>query len=381
MFPMRSHSRPYHTVQSLLLSRQDLAMCTSPSSASSLQRAEYRRRHVILVCGIRFVDLPPQTRYIQQSQSNIDNTAKIGAPTVMTNSSDESNTSGSIGRVIVPVGRDATAEELYLDLFKKCLTRSLFEHLVYEPITVRTRSLRGKLKALVHNWLRDSRQIEMVRIRPFNHVAREEGRDWPLEAETMIGLRRLDNIEYCVTDVLRQQVPGDLIETGVWRGGAAIFMRAILKAYKNTERVVWVADSFEGLPKPNPERYPADAGDRHWTASALAVSLEEVKANFARYDLLDEQVRSLVGWFRDTLPTSPIRQLAVLRLDGDMYESTMDSLHNLYPRLSKGGYVIVDDYGAVPGCRAAVDDFRREHKITATLRQIDWTGMFLQREQ
>jgi len=299
----------------------------------------------------------------------------------MTNSSDESNTSGSIGRVIVPMGRDATAEELYLDLFKKCLTRSIFEHLVYEPITVRTRSLRGKLKALVHNWLRDSRQIEMVRIRPFNHAAREEGRDWPLEAETMIGLRRLDNIEYCVTDVLRQQVPGDLIETGVWRGGAAIFMRAILKAYKNTERVVWVADSFEGLPKPDPERYPADAGDRHWTASALAVSLEEVKANFARYDLLDEQVRFLVGWFRDTLPTSPIRQLAVLRLDGDMYESTMDSLRNLYPRLSKGGYVIVDDYGAVPGCRAAVDDFRREHKITATLRQIDWTGMFWQREQ
>src|SRR5439155_2243629 len=147
MFPMRSHSRPYHTVQSLLLSRQDLAMCTSPSSASSLQRAEYRRRHVILVCGIRFVDLPPQTRYIQQSQSNIDNTAKIGAPTVMTNSSDESNTSGSIGRVIVPEGRDATAEELYLDLFKKCLTRSLCEHLVYEHINERTRSRRGKLQA------------------------------------------------------------------------------------------------------------------------------------------------------------------------------------------------------------------------------------------
>jgi O-methyltransferase len=298
----------------------------------------------------------------------------------MTTIGDES-ASGSMGRTTAPAGPVATAEELYLDLVKKCLTRSIFEHLVYEPITVRTRSLRGRLKVLVYKWLRDSRQIEMVRIRPFDFGAREQGRDWPLEAETMIGLRRLDNIEYCVTDVLRQQVPGDLIETGVWRGGAAIFMRAILKAYKNTERIVWVADSFEGLPKPDPERFPADAGDRHWTNPIFAVSLEEVKANFARYNLLDEQVRFLVGWFRDTLPTSPIRQLAVLRLDGDMYESTMDSLRNLYPKLSKGGYVIIDDYGAIPGCRAAVDDFRKEHKIITELQQIDWTGMFWQRQQ
>jgi O-methyltransferase len=104
--------------------------------------------------------------------------------------------------------------------------------------------------------------------------------------------------------------------------------------------------------------------------------VEQVQANLARYDLLDTQVRFLVGWFKDTLPTAPIDQLAVLRLDGDMYSSTMDALQSLYHRLSLGGYVIIDDYGAVPNCKQAVDDFRADHKITEQLQQIDWTGVF-----
>ncbi len=201
----------------------------------------------------------------------------------------------------------------------------------------------------------------------------------PPDAETMIGLKRLDNIEYCVTDVLRRGVPGDLIETGVWRGGATIFMRAVLKVYGDTERAVWVADSFQGLPRPNPDHYPADATDRRWTYPELAVSLSEVKANFARYGLLDNQLRFLVGWFRDTLPAAPIHRLAVLRLDGDLYESTMDALRHLYPKLSIGGYVIIDDYGAVPACRAAVRDFRTEYGIAEEIEPIDWSGVFWKR--
>jgi O-methyltransferase len=233
----------------------------------------------------------------------------------------------------------------YLDLLKKCLTR----YLVDEDLS------------------------------DFNPAVRIEGRDWPTHAETMIGLRRLDNIENCITDVLRQGVPGDLIETGVWQGGATIFMRAVLKVFGVTDRTVWVADSFAGLPPPDPERFPADAGDRHHELTFLAVSLEEVKANFARYGLLDEQVRFLVGWFSDTLPLAPIDRLAVLRLDGDMYASTMVALQALYPRLSIGGYVIVDDYGAVPGCRQAIEDFRAEHTISDPLLPIDWGGVYWQR--
>lgn len=270
-----------------------------------------------------------------------------------------------------------TPEALYLDLLKKCLTRYAFG----EPFQA-VESPRGKFRRALYAQIRKvlaSRQLELVRRVSFDPEKRLEGRDWPLEAETMVGLKRLDNLQYCITDVLQRQVPGDLVETGVWRGGATIFMRAVLKVYGDTERIVWLADSFRGLPKPDPTRYPVDAGDRLWTQARLAVSLEEVKANFARYGLLDEQVRFLVGWFRDTLPGAPIDRLAVLRLDGDLYESTMDALRYLYPKLSVGGYVVIDDYGAVVACRAAVGDFRAEHGITETLERIDWTGAFWQR--
>jgi O-methyltransferase len=161
----------------------------------------------------------------------------------------------------------------------------------------------------------------------------------------------------------------------VWRGGGTILMRAVLQACGDTERTVWVADSFQGLPEPDPDRYAADERDDHSQWSQLAVSLEQVQANFARYGLLDDQVRFLPGWFRDTMPTAPIERVALLRLDGDMYESTIDPLRYLYPKLSSGGYVIVDDY-ALAGCKAAVDDYRAEHGITAPIERVDWTAVY-----
>jgi len=188
----------------------------------------------------------------------------------------------------------------------------------------------------------------------------------------MIGLRRLENIRFCVEDVLRRSVPGDLIETGVWRGGACIFMRAVLKAHGVVDRNVWLADSFQGLPKPD-ARYAQDAGDLHHTAPELSVSRSQVEDNFRRYGLLDDQVKFLVGWFADTLPGAPIERLAVLRLDGDMYGSTIQALESLYDKLSKGGYVIVDDY-TLKGCRAATDDFRRDRGISDEPIVIDRSG-------
>ena len=195
----------------------------------------------------------------------------------------------------------------------------------------------------------------------------------------MIGRKRLDNIEFCVKDVLGRGVQGDLIETGVWRGGAVIFMRAILNAYGVTDRSVWAADSFEGLPRPNAKKYAADARDKFHTHSELAVSLDEVRENFRRYGLLDGQVQFLKGWFRDTLPTAPIERLAVMRLDGDMYESTMDALVHLYPKLSVGGYVIIDDYDALPACKEAVHDYRRSQNITEEMQPIDWAAVYWRR--
>lgn len=270
-------------------------------------------------------------------------------------------------------------EELYLDLLKKCLTRYGFSER-YETYEPRRGSLKRALYAPIR-FLLGLRRFELVRAKSYNPHHRAEGRDWPLEAETMIGLRRLDNLQFCITDLIRRQVPGDFIETGVWRGGASIFMRAMLKVYGDATRTVWVADSFQGLPPPDAERYPADKGDRLWTVVQLAIPLDEVKANFAKYGLLDDQVRFLVGWFRDTLPRIAADRFALLRLDGDLYESTMDALRSLYPKLSVGGYVIVDDYGAVPACKAAVEDFRAERNIADKIEPIDWTGVFWQRSQ
>jgi len=208
---------------------------------------------------------------------------------------------------------------------------------------------------------------------------REFGLDWPEHAETMVGLRRLDNVQACVVDVLNRGVPGDLLEAGVWRGGTTILMRAVLAAYSDDDRKVWVADSFQGLPKPDADAFPADAGLDYTGHAQLSVGAQQVQANFARYGLLDDRVRLLPGWFKDTLPAAPIDQLAVMRLDGDLYESTLDALEALYPKLSVGGYCIIDDYGALEACRRAVEDYRAAHGITEEIRPVDWTGAYWQR--
>jgi O-methyltransferase len=271
---------------------------------------------------------------------------------------------------------EVSAAKMYLSLMKKCLTRSIFPER-YAPIKP-PRTVLRKLSWNLCRQLFSPLQLEVVRRINFALQAREQGLDWPGDAETMIGLKRLDNLENCIIDVLRRRVPGDLMETGVWRGGASIFMRAVLKVFGETQRKVWLADSFQGLPKPNPQKYPADAADQSWKNAALASPVEEVEANFRKYDLLDDQVQFLVGWFRDTLPTSPMDKLAVLRLDGDMYESTIDALTYLYPKLSRGGYAIIDDY-AIPGCQAAVKDYRSTHQIKEPLVPIDHYAKFWQR--
>jgi O-methyltransferase len=267
--------------------------------------------------------------------------------------------------------------ELYLGLMKNCLTRYIFPEkhrpLRKPPLTLST--LPWLAYPAVAGILR-TRGLQLYCEANVNLQGRAEGTDWPAEAETMIGLKRLNNLHSCIAQVLRENVPGDFIETGVWRGGACIFMRAALAAYGDAARKVWVADSFAGLPKPD-GRYPQDAGDRHWKKSDfLGIPLQQVKENFSRYGLLDDRVHFLQGWFKDTLPAAPIEKLAILRADGDMYASTMDALQNLYPKLSPGGFVIIDDYGVIAACRQAVEDFRAAQNINAPWTAIDSSGIY-----
>jgi hypothetical protein len=203
---------------------------------------------------------------------------------------------------------------------------------------------------------------------------RAAGLDWPLHGLTMVGLARLDDLQECVESVVRDGVAGDVIEAGTWRGGASMLMRATLDSLGESERTVWVADSFQGFPAVEHDLdsgYDLDADLAG--CDFLAVPVDEVKASFARFGLADG-VRFVPGFFQDTLPLLPPRRWAIARLDGDSYEATRLSLEVLYPSLAAGGYLIVDDYLALGPCRKAVDDFRAENGITEPIERIDWSA-------
>jgi O-methyltransferase len=241
-----------------------------------------------------------------------------------------------------------TAVGLYLDLLAKSLTHTLYED---EPD-------------------HDNPNVGRFVVTFTMHYMRGH-------AVTMLPRARLDNIRYCIETVIAEDIPGDLIETGVWRGGGSIFMRGCLSALGDASRISWVADSFEGLPEPDAARpkeyefYHSDSMQKHY--ARMSASLESVRENFRAYGLLSDEVRFLKGWFKDTLPNAPISQLSIMRLDGDYYESTMDALTALYGKLSPGGFVIIDDYGETlwTNCREAVDDFRRTNNISDPITTVD----------
>ena len=257
--------------------------------------------------------------------------------------------------VTAPRAADTDARSLYLDLLEKCLTNVIYRDPPMRP-----------------KW------THILRKQEFSEPIRESGKDWPSRAHTMIGLKRLHSLRRQVETTLTENIPGDYIETGVWRGGACIMMRAVLAAFGIRDRLVYVADSFAGVPPPNRKRYPADRGRNFYKYKQLAVPLEDVQANFATYGLLDQQVRFVKGWFKDTLPALEAERFALIRLDGDLYESTMDALQALYPRLSPGGFVVIDDY-AMRSSRTAVHDYIDRTGEPVRLERIDDYSVYWQK--
>jgi O-methyltransferase len=242
----------------------------------------------------------------------------------------------------------------YLDLLKLCLC-----DLAGTTTTSVARTIGGEVM---------SRELRGEQLR-----FRSAGLDWPLQGLTMVGLARLDDLQACVEAVVGDGVQGDMIETGSWRGGASMLMRATLNSLGETQRTVWVADSFQGFPAVEPIGDGYDLEADLAGCDFLAVPLEEVRASFARLGLGDG-VNFVPGFFQDTLPTLPARRWAIARLDGDTYDATRLALQTLYPNVAAGGYVIIDDYLPLEECRRAVDDFRREHGITEAIENVDWSG-------
>lgn len=268
---------------------------------------------------------------------------------------------------------EVDAKAMYLGLLKRTLTRyELEDYSTLEPIGLRELGRRARVAKRINSVLAPT-GLALGRVARQSSREREYGLDWPVNAETMIGLHRLDQLHDAMNSIRQDGVTGDLLEAGVWRGGAAIFMAAFLRVH-GEQRKLWLADSFEGLPAPDP-RYPSDVGDEHFRYSYLSVSDAEVIKNFRKYGLMSDNVALVKGFFADTLPNLEIDGIALLRLDGDMYSSTIQVLDSLYDKVSSGGFVIVDDY-ALQGARGAVHDFLDKRQLAPVMHDIDGSSVY-----
>lgn len=261
----------------------------------------------------------------------------------------------------------------YITLLKQAITASLYPESAW--LMIREDGRKGLLRSPKSYLIRQlaKRGLILVKQLPYDDQRRQLGRDWPMFGYSMVGHRRLENLEFCLRLVVTERISGDYVECGVWRGGASIFAKAVLNVLGDLQRAVWLADSFEGMPvqkEADMEDF-ALAGNKY-----LTVSLEDVKENFRRFGLLDDKVRFIKGWFCDTLRDAAIENIAVLRLDGDYYSSTMDALNALYHKVSVGGYIIVDDYESFASCRKAIQEFFAARGIDCKPIPIDGSGVY-----
>ncbi len=267
----------------------------------------------------------------------------------------------------------------YIELLKKSLID--FNNInSYETYRLKDLPQTIKIKLLKPlDYLFRLKNFGIFKIKKIDEHERLNGYDWPSRAKTMIGLNRLSNVEFCVNYILKNEIKGDFVETGIWRGGVLILIKAILEENNISDRLIWGFDSFIGLPKPNFKKYPLDKGNKLYTMNILACSISKVKSNFKEYDLSTKNINFIKGWFKDTLPKNKINRISLLRLDGDLYESTILSLKYLYPKLTKGGFIIIDDYNAFPFCKKAVDDYRKSFKIDDEILLIDNEAIYWQK--
>ena len=237
---------------------------------------------------------------------------------------------------------------------------------------------RVKNQSLVDNWKKTGEYPSELEIDDILSAEidyqRMEGLDWPTDALTMIGMKRMNNLHEMLDYVRINDIEGDLIETGVWKGGATIFMKLYCDIYEMNKKI-FVCDSFEGLPKPS-GKFPQDNGDIHYIHKELSISLETVKNNFESMRCLDENVIFIKGFFCDTLPNNKdIEKISLLRMDGDMYESTHDVFYSCYHKLSNKGVCIIDDY-CLNGAKTCNHDFRASQNINDEIKIIDRCGVY-----
>jgi len=192
---------------------------------------------------------------------------------------------------------------------------------------------------------------------------------------TLTGQRRMDHFVAIIATIVEDEIPGSIIETGVWRGGMSFMAAKALDILKDKDRTVYLSDSFEGIPDPTQygdKAHPHDVKKNpHHYSSLNENSVDRVKRDGAMFGISASRVSYVVGYFKDSLPqlikNEPNIQFAAVRLDGDTYWSTMEAIEVLYPRLSPGGFLVIDDFTDWDSCRDAIYDYRKKYGITENI--------------
>jgi O-methyltransferase len=200
---------------------------------------------------------------------------------------------------------------------------------------------------------------------------------------TMTSHERISALCHAVRYVTKHNIPGDIVECGVWRGGSMMAAALTLLGEHDLTRTLYLFDTFEGMPSPTEvDRATssgksaallleeADESSLIWAHAAL----DDVRANLASTNYPTERIRFMRGRVEDTIPRAAPENIAILRLDTDWYASTRHELIHLYPKLSVGGVLVVDDYGHWEGARKAVDEFINDNRLPILLQRIDYTG-------
>jgi O-methyltransferase len=191
---------------------------------------------------------------------------------------------------------------------------------------------------------------------------------------TLVGPERIHNLCALAQRAEEEQIPGDVIECGVYNGGtAAILARIATRSQMN--RTVWLFDSFQGMPETNEK----DGKQAQEYVGKVVGSLDQVKQLLRKAGANMDRVKIVAGLFQDTFPRVDIKQTALLNLDCDWYESVKLCLEKFYDSVVPGGFVSIDDYGHWPGCREAVDTFFKKRGLSYELRHVDYSARWFQK--
>jgi predicted O-methyltransferase YrrM len=202
---------------------------------------------------------------------------------------------------------------------------------------------------------------------------------------TMTSPERLWSLRQSVRYVVENDIPGDLVECGVWRGGSAMAMALTLSELGDSTRRIWLYDTFSGMTEPTTSDVDTRTGRsarqilsrtkrREGRNVWCIAGVDDVRSNVLSTGYPSSLVRFVEGDVVETLQTQRPDSIALLRLDTDWYESTKAELEHLYPLLVPGGVCIIDDYGHWAGARRAVDEYMGAHALTPLVHRIDYTG-------